>query len=185
MTKKILSLLLVALPGSAHAAGSDWDRIAGSVSGIREQRAVVVTDAGSWAALWQDHSRAGAAQPLPAVDFAKEVVVAVFLGEKAGGGYTVELQFQPTKAMPADLVVRYAAARSASNKVFITMMTQPYAICKLPKQYASVKVVSAAEPAPGRNSAAAPAQEPARLDSAQAGIRALEESLGSKLPSFD
>jgi hypothetical protein len=48
----------------------------------------VVTDATGWARLWAAH--AGAA-PRPSVDLASEQVIALFLGERPTGGYTIEV----------------------------------------------------------------------------------------------
>jgi hypothetical protein len=53
----------------------------GSTSGIREPRQTVVYDVATWTALWRAH--AGAGKPVPAVDFGREMVIAVFAGESA------------------------------------------------------------------------------------------------------
>src|SRR5690349_22975578 len=61
-------------------------------SGIREPSQIAVRSQSEWQKLWRQHSSASTAPaPLPTVDFDKEIVVAVFLGEKPSGGYGVEI----------------------------------------------------------------------------------------------
>jgi len=52
----------------------------GRTSGIREPTQVIVRDAGAWAVLWRAHAGA-TGKPAPAVDFAREMIIAVFAGE--------------------------------------------------------------------------------------------------------
>jgi hypothetical protein len=47
-------------------------------SGVHDKREVVVKDQDSWAALWAEH---GKGRALPAVDFSRQMVVGVFLGQ--------------------------------------------------------------------------------------------------------
>ncbi len=61
----------------------------GWLSGIRTFRFEVVTDAATWAALWQQHGGAGAP---PAVDFATEQVVGIWLGRRPTTGYSVAVR---------------------------------------------------------------------------------------------
>lgn len=51
----------------------------GTTSGVRAPTQVVVRDAGTWAALWRSHAGPGA--PVPAVDFSRDMIIAVFAGE--------------------------------------------------------------------------------------------------------
>ena len=61
-------------------------------SGIREPSQVAIRSQSEWQKLWREHTSPSAAPvPLPAVDFDKEIVAAVFLGEKPTGGYGVEI----------------------------------------------------------------------------------------------
>ena len=64
----------------------------GSNSGVRERKFLVIKTEAEWKTLWQTHAQPQApAKELPRVDFDKEMVVAVFLGEKPTGGYRVEI----------------------------------------------------------------------------------------------
>ena len=73
------------LPGAAGANGLNVPFVtvaAGRTSGIRLPLQAVIRDRDAWLALWRRH--AGAAAVAPPVDFAREMVVAVFGGSGAG-----------------------------------------------------------------------------------------------------
>lgn len=53
---------------------------AGQTSGIRQPLLQVVRDQDAWEALWRRHA-GGRSLPAPAVDFSRQMVVAVFAGE--------------------------------------------------------------------------------------------------------
>lgn len=57
-----------------------------SMSNIHEARTVVVKDAAAWTRLWSEHAPGRA---LPAVDFAANMVVGVFMGPGANSCYTM------------------------------------------------------------------------------------------------
>ncbi len=73
----------------------------------------------------------GDPQPAPAVDFSAEMVVAVFLGEEATGGYEVEV----TRAELAgsNLRLYYREKGPPPDAIVAQVLTQPYHIVKLPK----------------------------------------------------
>lgn len=54
-------------------------------SGVRDPRDVVIKDREAWATLWAEH--AGKSSPLPEVDFGKQMVIGVFLGNRPNGCY--------------------------------------------------------------------------------------------------
>jgi hypothetical protein len=60
-----------------------------SNSGVRDMRNVVVKDKDTWAKLWVEH--AGKSRPLPDVDFGKQMVIGVFLGNRANGCYATRI----------------------------------------------------------------------------------------------
>lgn len=64
----------------------------GSRSGVREPSQIAIRSQSEWQKLWRQHTSTSTAPvPLPTVDFDKEIVIAVFLGEKPTGGYGVEI----------------------------------------------------------------------------------------------
>jgi hypothetical protein len=60
-----------------------------SNSGVRDMRNVVVKDKDTWARLWAEH--AGMSRTLPEVDFGKQMVIGVFLGNRANGCYATRI----------------------------------------------------------------------------------------------
>jgi hypothetical protein len=101
----------------------------GDQSNVDAAKQVVVRDAAAWRTLWQQHSPD---RPLPAVDFAKETIVAVFLGSKMTAGYTVTI-LSTTEGGGA-LVVKYRETRPpATGGVTAQVLTFPYHIVAIPK----------------------------------------------------
>ncbi len=73
------------LPAAAGANGLDVPFVtvaAGRTSSIRQPLQVVIRERDAWLALWRRH--AGSAAVAPPVDFAREMVIAVFGGTAAG-----------------------------------------------------------------------------------------------------
>src|SRR5262245_15908184 len=92
---RITSTTLPVAPEAPGATGSQGAQGAsmrlldrGTHSNIDAARQVVVRDAAGWGALWKQHA---GDRPMPAVDFAREAVAAVFLGTRPTGGFGVEL----------------------------------------------------------------------------------------------
>lgn len=56
-------------------------------SNYQEDGKYVIRDENAFENLWQDASD----EEIPEVDFASEMVIAVFMGEKSSGGYDVEI----------------------------------------------------------------------------------------------
>ena len=64
----------------------------GVFSGIRDAKQEIVRSTDDWEKLWKQHAvSAGAAAKVPDVDFTKEMVVAVTMGMKRTGGYSIEI----------------------------------------------------------------------------------------------
>ena len=74
-----------------------------------------------WSALWKTHA---ADRPLPAVDFTKEMVVAVFMGTRPTAGYGVEIV--GTVERNGALVVQYVETQPAARAVTAQVITMPY-----------------------------------------------------------
>lgn len=92
----------------------------GSESGRDEFLQATILDAAAWSAFWTLHS----ADPLPAVDFATEMVVVV-LGtfDNFGISYTID----EIEAVGSDLEVRYTAVYPG---VFLAQPCQPHHIVR-------------------------------------------------------
>ncbi|HSE86928.1 MAG TPA: protease complex subunit PrcB family protein, partial [Candidatus Binatia bacterium] len=64
----------------------------GDRSGIRGPLQTVIRNQAEWNAFWKRHSSTDTnPPPAPIIDFNREMVVGIFLGEKSTGGYEVEI----------------------------------------------------------------------------------------------
>jgi PrcB C-terminal len=106
----------------------------GDQSGVDTARQVVVRTAAEWTALWRQHAPE---QPPPAVDFAKEMIVAVFLGTRNTAGYSVEIL--GADAGQGSLTVRYRQRAPAPDAITAQIITSPFHIVAIPKSSAEVK----------------------------------------------
>ena len=124
-----MTLLLVLFAALALQAPSEPRTIdKGDQSNVDDARQVVVQDAAAWRRLWLQHSPD---RPMPAVDFARETVVAVFMGSRNTAGYSVTIQ-SVTEGGGA-LVVKYRETRPAPGGVTAQVLTFPYHIVAVPK----------------------------------------------------
>ena len=119
-------------PGAQGAAMRLLDR--GAHSNIDGARQVVVRDAAGWGALWKQHA---GDRPMPAVDFAREAVAAVFLGTRPTGGFGVELVGAGQKA--GAFVVQYRETKPGGDAIAAQVITSPFLLVAMPKVDGDVK----------------------------------------------
>jgi len=106
----------------------------GTSSQIDEPRKVIIRSAGEFEALWKSHSTA----PLPKVDFAKSIVVGVFLGMRPTAGYTVAIK--AVQRMEADnVVVEYVEATPDKSRMVAQMLTSPFHLVSIPNDVKTVE----------------------------------------------
>lgn len=131
MKKTSLALFAALLLNLSASAQTDvsWKTLEGQHSGIAEARTVAVTDAASWEKVWKEHN---AQAPVPAVDFSKESVVAVFLGETRAAGVKVEIVVQNDMLDSDRLNVFYKEVRSGKSFA-AQMICRPFAMVKVRK----------------------------------------------------
>jgi len=93
-------------------------------SGVQEQRVVVARDAAAWSQAWRDHGglQLPAPEP-PAVDFEREMVVAVFLGQRGSGGYGVTIEAIERTA--TGLLVKARESRPDPDTLVTMALTAP------------------------------------------------------------
>lgn len=105
----------------------------GTQSNIDDRLTATARSDAEWSALWKKHNYD---KPAPQVDFAKEMVVAVFMGSRPSAGFAVEI----TGADDRDgkLVVRYRESAPGSGAVTAQVLTAPYHIAAIPKSAAVV-----------------------------------------------
>lgn len=106
-------------------------------SGIRNERQAVIRDSSAWTDLWAQHtSNWNPAPPLPAVDFNANMVLAVFLGTRTNGCYSVDIQrvFQ----QGADIMVEYHENVPAPGSICPHNIATPSHIVTVPSSTANV-----------------------------------------------
>jgi hypothetical protein len=116
---------------AAEGAALPFSTVAkGFASGVLEPLQVAIRTREEWVALWARHTRAQV-QPssAPPVDFSREMVVGIFLGERATGGYEVEI----TKAERGEtgLRIHYRSKSPDPGAMVTQARTQPYHVIKL------------------------------------------------------
>src|SRR5439155_18946799 len=102
----------------------------GFVSGMHEPAQVVIRSRDEWVSVWGRHVRAQGRPPsAPPVDFSRDMVVGVFMGERGTGGYEIEI----TRVERADSQLRvYQRSRDPEpGAMVIQMLTQPDHVLKL------------------------------------------------------
>jgi hypothetical protein len=98
------------------------------MSGVESPRQLVARTAAEWAALWRDHGGTG---PPPSVDLSTRTVVAVFLGSRPSGGYSV--QIVGTRQQGATTIVEWQEARPDPRDITAQVMTSPAHIASIPR----------------------------------------------------
>ncbi len=106
----------------------------GTESNVDDAKTVVVRDAAAWKKLWQGHAPDRA---LPAVDFSREMVVAVFMGSRTTSGYDVAIQ--GTREEGGALVVAYRETAPAREVMTAQVITSPYHIAAVPVRSGDVR----------------------------------------------
>jgi hypothetical protein len=107
--------------------------LSGHRSGVREPLETAARNHAQWKALWEKHVSTEPHPPaLPAVDFPREIVVAVFLGEKPTGGHDIEITSVDQR--DGGLVVSFAAKSPQSGSIVTQAFTQPFHIVRVATQ---------------------------------------------------
>lgn len=96
-------------------------------SQIQEARTTTVTTPEAWETLWSEHM--GADSERPEVDFAKEAVVAVFLGQKPTGGYSATIQ--SVRLSDKTLQVTYTEKSPSPDSITTQVISYPSHIVKI------------------------------------------------------
>jgi protease stability complex PrcB-like protein len=108
-------------------------------SGIREPSQIAVRSQSEWQKLWRQHtSTSTVPAPLPVVDFDKEMVAAVFLGEKPSGGYGVEIS--SAEVADSSLTVFVKETSPKPGAIVTQAINQPFHIVRI--ETAGVETVS-------------------------------------------
>ena len=109
----------------------------GTISGISKHESFVIKDEGEWIGLWKNHTANLFPAPVvPSIDFASEMIVAVFAGQHNSGGWAIEID--RIKNVDNKLVVLVAETGPEPGSINTMGMTQPFHIVRLVKSQAPV-----------------------------------------------
>jgi hypothetical protein len=108
----------------------------GDSSGQQLAKQVTVRTAAEWKALWKDHAPT---EKMPAVDFAKDMVVGIFLGTKPSAGHEVEIV--GVRPEGKDLIVEYVQKQPAPGTMAAQILTEPFHLVSVPKHAGTVRFV--------------------------------------------
>ena len=126
-------LLLASCTACATAAPVPFSTLAkGLASGVAQPTQIVVRTQNDWAALWSRHMRTQiASPPPPPVDFSRDMVVALFMGERPIGGYAIEVT--RIERTDSGLSVHYRSTRPDPAAMQAQALTQPFHLVALPR----------------------------------------------------
>lgn len=111
-------------------------------SGISERERLVVRDLKAWRELWKRiYSLSSPTPPLPAIDFAKEMLVVVSLGSKANGGYGILIDDASERDNGLEIKVRTISP--GKSCMTTQALTAPVDIVRLRKSERPVAFVEA------------------------------------------
>ena len=104
-----------------------------STSALRTAQRTVISDDTSWRAAWTMlWENAASAPPLPAVDFAREMIVLAALGERPTGGYQILLDSAVTTGEKS-VVIHVRTVSPGARCGLYQALTQPVDIARLPR----------------------------------------------------
>ena len=101
-------------------------------SGIRESLQLVIRNQDDWNSFWKRHSSTETnPAPPPRIDFDREWVVGIFLGEKRTGGYTAEIV--RAERRDSSLYFHYREKSPAPDAMVTQALTQPFHLVRVSK----------------------------------------------------
>lgn len=113
----------------------------GLTSGVREPTRVVIRSRDDWVALWGQHMQIQAAPPsAPPVDFSRDMVVALFMGERSTGGHQIEVTH--VERADSGLAVRYRSQSPDPGAMVSQALTQPFHLITIPRDDGPVVFVA-------------------------------------------
>lgn len=104
----------------------------GSQSGVVEPRQVVIKDTASWERLWREHQSGNQPQrPAPEIDFAREIVIFVAMGQQSSGGFTIEIV--NVEASQLGFRILFQRKGPPPDAMTTQALTAPFEIVAIPK----------------------------------------------------
>jgi len=134
---RCISLMVVLATVTMVAQTPSFTNVAkGDSSGQQLAKQVTVRTAAEWKALWKDHAPT---EKMPTVDFAKDMVVGIFLGTKPSAGHEVEIV--GVRPEGKDLVVEYVQKQPAPGTMAAQILTEPFHLVAVPKHAGTVRFI--------------------------------------------
>jgi len=128
-------LILLAVLSQATASTMPMKTIEkGMDSQIDKSQQVTARSADEWATLWNQHA---GERGRPSVDFAREMVVGVFLGSRPTAGFAIEVV--GAREEGGALVVQYRETRPPPRSITAQILTSPYHIVTFPARAGAVR----------------------------------------------
>jgi hypothetical protein len=122
-------------------SGPRWSFTGGS--GIWDRRRMVIRDRETWFDVWKrihspdpTHGPYPTMPPLPEIDFSREMLVVVTMGERPTGGYAIIVDGVYERAKQIEIVVRSISPGRGCMET--QSLTQPVDIVQLPKREGSI-----------------------------------------------
>lgn len=109
----------------------DGDHAYTAYSGIADSTRVVVRDSTSWRQLWTELTRPFVPPPpLPAIDFAHEMIVVAALGARPTAGYDIVIEGAARDSSGVEVAVRRTSPGAGCP--VLAVVTQPVDLARLP-----------------------------------------------------
>ncbi len=118
-------------------------------SGIHTNRTVTVTTQAEWESLWNEHATMIPPDPAPAVDFATERVLAIFMGDQPNPGWSVNLTALTTDEGNKATVATAAVMPPDPAADYAAVIAQPYVMAAFMNRDTTVRVEWTALERPG------------------------------------
>jgi hypothetical protein len=138
--KMCVSLLIAAALQAGVPAPGFRTVDKGNESVIDSSRQVTARTPAEWSKLWKSHAWD---REMPKVDFAKDIVVGVFLGTRPTAGYDVEIV--GTRLEGNALVVEYRERKPSRDTMTAQILTSPYHFAAVPRFAGDVKFQAVAD----------------------------------------
>jgi hypothetical protein len=128
-------LFVVKIPSACSFAEVPFTTVLkGRYSAVRQRLVLVIRLQAEWETLWHAHSSSAVSkQKPPMVDFDREMIVAVFLGERRTGGHSIAIKTVEEEPDTADLKVYYSEVSPPPNSL-VTQALTPFHMIKLPRK---------------------------------------------------
>ena len=103
-------------------------------SAVDEGRQITARTQAEWTKAWRSHAFE---RPAPKVDFAREMVIGVFMGSRPTSGFTVEIA--GTREEGGTLIVEYRETTPGPGLLSAQILTSPYHLVSVPRIDGDVK----------------------------------------------